>query len=59
MAGLEEAIKNLLRRHPFVIVNVKGRAKGTSVHELVSILEVSYDELHPLFLFSLNYSFLS
>ncbi|XP_039690846.1 CRM-domain containing factor CFM2, chloroplastic isoform X2 [Medicago truncatula] len=39
VAGLEEAIKNLLRRHPFVIVNVKGRAKGTSVHELVSILE--------------------
>lgn len=39
VTGVVETIKDLLRKHPFVIVNVKGRAKGTSVHELVSILE--------------------
>ncbi|CAJ2665531.1 unnamed protein product [Trifolium pratense] len=37
--GLAIAIKDHFRRLPFVIVNVKGRAKGTSVHELVCKLE--------------------
>ncbi|XP_004489340.1 CRM-domain containing factor CFM2, chloroplastic isoform X2 [Cicer arietinum] len=39
VTGLAKAIKDHFRKHPFVIVNVKGRAKGTSVHELVSKLE--------------------
>ncbi|CAL5185784.1 unnamed protein product [Lathyrus oleraceus] len=39
VTGLAKAIKDHFQRIPFVIVNVKGRAKGTSVHELVSKLE--------------------
>ncbi|CAK8533671.1 unnamed protein product [Lathyrus sativus] len=39
VTGLAKAIKDHFKRIPFVIVNVKGRAKGTSVNELVSKLE--------------------
>ncbi|XP_058753853.1 CRM-domain containing factor CFM2, chloroplastic-like isoform X1 [Vicia villosa] len=39
VTGLAKAIRDHFQRIPFVIVNVKGRAKGTSVHELVSKLE--------------------
>ncbi|GAU50586.1 hypothetical protein TSUD_283180 [Trifolium subterraneum] len=39
VTGLAKAITDHFRRHPFAIVNVKGRAKGTSVHELVCKLE--------------------
>lgn len=40
VTGVAKAIKAHLQKHPLAIVNVKGRAKGTSVQELVSKLEV-------------------
>lgn len=39
VTGVAKAIKAHLQKHPLAIVNVKGRAKGTSVQELVSKLE--------------------
>lgn len=57
VTGLAKAIKDHFRKHPFVIVNVKGRAKGTSVHELVSKLEVMHDEICPLFSFLIELFF--
>ncbi|XP_027358991.1 CRM-domain containing factor CFM2, chloroplastic-like [Abrus precatorius] len=39
VAGVAKAIKAHFRRHPLAIVNVKGRAKGTSAQELVLKLE--------------------
>ncbi|XP_011047274.1 PREDICTED: chloroplastic group IIA intron splicing facilitator CRS1, chloroplastic [Populus euphratica] len=39
VTGVAKTIKAHFQRHPFAIVNVKGRAKGTSVQEVVSKLE--------------------
>ncbi|KAG5527332.1 hypothetical protein RHGRI_028281 [Rhododendron griersonianum] len=39
VTGVAKTIKTHFQRHPLAIVNVKGRAKGTSVQELVSKLE--------------------
>ncbi|KAI8533782.1 hypothetical protein RHMOL_Rhmol10G0035900 [Rhododendron molle] len=39
VTGVAKTIKTPFQRHPLAIVNVKGRAKGTSVQELVSNLE--------------------
>lgn len=51
VSGLAKAIKDHFRKLPFVIVNVKGRAKGTSVQELVLKLEVAHAEI-PSFFYS-------
>lgn len=39
VTGVAKTIKAHFQRHPFAIVHVKGRAKGTSVQEVVSKLE--------------------
>ncbi|GAA0141900.1 hypothetical protein LIER_02940 [Lithospermum erythrorhizon] len=39
VSGLAKAIKGHFEKHPLAIVNVKGRAKGTSVREVVLKLE--------------------
>ncbi|OMO68852.1 hypothetical protein CCACVL1_19801 [Corchorus capsularis] len=39
VTGLAKAIKAHFQKHPLVIVNVKGRAKGTSVQEVVLKLQ--------------------
>ncbi|KAG5254579.1 chloroplastic group IIA intron splicing facilitator CRS [Salix suchowensis] len=39
VSGVAKAIKAHFQRHPLAIVHVKGRAKGTSVQEVVSKLE--------------------
>ncbi|GAB4832854.1 hypothetical protein Ancab_006869 [Ancistrocladus abbreviatus] len=39
ITGVAKAIKEHFKKHPLAIVNVKGRAKGTSVQEVVSMLE--------------------
>ncbi|KAG5527334.1 hypothetical protein RHGRI_028282 [Rhododendron griersonianum] len=39
VTGVAKTINTHFQRHPLAIVNVKGRAKGTSVQELVSKLE--------------------
>ncbi|KAF7130686.1 hypothetical protein RHSIM_Rhsim10G0028300 [Rhododendron simsii] len=39
VTGVAKTIKTHFQRHPLTIVSVKGRAKGTSVQELVSKLE--------------------
>ncbi|KAK2971209.1 hypothetical protein RJ640_029887, partial [Escallonia rubra] len=39
VSGVAKAIKAHFQKHPLAIVNVKGRAKGTSVQEVVSKLE--------------------
>ncbi|KAK7316396.1 hypothetical protein VNO77_35409 [Canavalia gladiata] len=39
VTGIAKAIKSHFQKHPLAIVNVKGRAKGTSVQELVLKLE--------------------
>lgn len=40
VSGVAKAIKDHFQKYPLAIVNVKGRAKGTSVQEVVHILEV-------------------
>lgn len=45
ITGIAKMIKVHFEKHPLVIVNVKGRAKGTSVKELVFGLEVSIPTL--------------
>lgn len=40
MSGVAKTIKTHFQKHPLAIVNVKGRAKGTSIQELVFKLEV-------------------
>ncbi|KAK9706183.1 hypothetical protein RND81_07G109300 [Saponaria officinalis] len=39
VTGVAKAIKDHFKKHPLAIVNVKGRAKGTSVKEIVFQLE--------------------
>ncbi|KMT02848.1 hypothetical protein BVRB_8g194280 [Beta vulgaris subsp. vulgaris] len=39
VSGVAKAIKDHFQKYPLAIVNVKGRAKGTSVQEVVHILE--------------------
>ncbi|CAI9111095.1 OLC1v1011232C1 [Oldenlandia corymbosa var. corymbosa] len=39
LSGLAEAIRGHFRKHPLAVVNLKGRAKGTSVQEVVFKLE--------------------
>ncbi|KAJ7974502.1 Chloroplastic group IIA intron splicing facilitator CRS1 [Quillaja saponaria] len=39
VTGVAKTIKTHFQKHPFAIVNVKGRAKGTSVQEVVFKLE--------------------
>ncbi|KAH0465591.1 hypothetical protein IEQ34_005694 [Dendrobium chrysotoxum] len=39
LTGVARTIKTHFRKHPLAIVNIKGRAKGTSVQELVFELE--------------------
>jgi len=40
VTGIAKAINAHFRKYPLAVVNVKGRAKGTSVQEVVSKLEV-------------------
>lgn len=40
VSGVAKTIKTHFQKHPLAIVNIKGRAKGTSVQQLVSKLEV-------------------
>ncbi|CAA3013020.1 CRM-domain containing factor CFM2, chloroplastic [Olea europaea subsp. europaea] len=40
ITGVAKAIKAHFQKHPLAIVNVKGRAKGTSVQEVIFQLEV-------------------
>jgi len=47
VTGVAKTIMTHFKKHPLAIVNVKGRAKGTSVQELVFQLEVCT----PMFLF--------
>lgn len=49
MSGIAKTIKTHFQKHPLAIVNVKGRAKGTSIQELVFKLEVC--EASKLFFF--------
>jgi len=42
MTGVGKTIKSHFERYPLAIVNVKGRAKGTSVQEVVFQLEVCF-----------------
>ncbi|KAI3665924.1 hypothetical protein L6452_44559 [Arctium lappa] len=39
VSGVAKTIKTHFEKHPLAIVNIKGRAKGTSVQEVVSKLE--------------------
>ncbi|KAF8399334.1 hypothetical protein HHK36_015199 [Tetracentron sinense] len=39
ISGVAKTIKTHFRKHPLAIVNIKGRAKGTSIQELVFKLE--------------------
>ncbi|XP_076950977.1 CRM-domain containing factor CFM2, chloroplastic-like [Bidens hawaiensis] len=39
VSGVAKTIKTHFQKHPLAIVNIKGRAKGTSAQELVSKLE--------------------
>lgn len=39
VSGVAKTIKTHFQKHPLAIVNIKGRAKGTSVQEVVSKLE--------------------
>lgn len=39
ISGVAKTIKTHFEKHPLAIVNIKGRAKGTSVQEVVSKLE--------------------
>ncbi|KAL7611055.1 hypothetical protein Lser_V15G13117 [Lactuca serriola] len=39
VSGVAKTIKTHFQKHPLAIVNIKGRAKGTSVQQLVSKLE--------------------
>ena len=52
MSGVVQTIKAHFEKHPLAVVNVKGRAKGTSVQELVFKLEVHMQKIpipiHPL-----------
>ncbi|KAJ7974504.1 Chloroplastic group IIA intron splicing facilitator CRS1 [Quillaja saponaria] len=41
VTGVAKTIKTHFQKHPFAIVNVKGRAKGTSVQEVVFKLEAT------------------
>lgn len=45
ITGVAKTIKEHFQKHPLAIVNVKGRAKGTSVQEVVFKLEVRMREL--------------
>lgn len=40
VTGVAKTIMAHFKKHPLAIVNVKGRAKGTSVQEVVFLLEV-------------------
>lgn len=40
VTGVAKTIKAHFQKHPLAIVNVKGRAKGTSVQEVIFKLEV-------------------
>lgn len=44
VTGVAKTIKEHFRKHPLAIVNVKGRAKGTSVQEVVAKLQVCTSE---------------
>ena len=44
VSGVAKAIMVHFKKHPLAIVNVKGRAKGTSVQEVVFKLEVCIPE---------------
>jgi len=50
VSGVAKAIMVHFKKHPLAIVNVKGRAKGTSVQEVVFKLEVCTPE--ALFVFT-------
>lgn len=45
VTGLAKSIRLYFQKHPFAIVGVKGRAKGTPVEEIIQQVEV---ELTPL-----------
>lgn len=57
VTGLAKAIKAHFQKHPLAIVNVKGRAKGTSIQEVVSKLEVHMLKIPSLFLISSSLKF--
>lgn len=40
ITGLAKSIRVYFQKHPFAIVGVKGRAKGTPVEEIIQQIEV-------------------
>lgn len=40
ITGVAKSIKQHFEKHPLAIVNIKGRAKGTSAREVIYNLEV-------------------
>lgn len=40
ITGLAKSIRVYFQKHPFAIVGVKGRAKGTPVDEIIQQIEV-------------------
>lgn len=52
VSGVVQTIKAHFEKHPLAVVNVKGRAKGTSVQELVFKLEVHMQKIPSICLIS-------
>lgn len=46
ISGVAKTIKTHFKKHPLAIVNIKHRAKGTPVQELIFELEVCASSLH-------------
>ena len=42
VSGLAKAVRLYFMKHPFAIVGVKGRAKGTPVEEIIQQIEVCW-----------------
>lgn len=57
VSGVVQTIKAHFEKHPLAVVNVKGRAKGTSIQEVVSKLEVHMLKIPSLFLISSSLKF--
>lgn len=45
VTGVAKTIKTHFKKYPLAIVNIKGRAKGTSAQEVIFELEVCYQAL--------------
>lgn len=48
VTGVAKTIKMHFKKYPLAIVNIKGRAKGTSVQQVIFELEVCYQELSKI-----------